>query len=107
MHQKTIITIKTKGIMKQIELENGMLMTFNVEVSEETAKEIQNFANFYFCKQHMNVKDEIINRWNVVPTITDPNAEPFTGVPTEEMIQEAGVFSDGRAWVDGNKIYSL
>ena len=107
MHQKTIITIKTLGTMKQIELENGMLMTFNVEVSEETAKEILDYTNFYFCKQHSDVIYNIIDKWNVVPNITDPKAVLKPGELTEAMIENCGVFDDGRAWVEGNKIYSL
>jgi hypothetical protein len=94
--------------MKQIDLENGYKVTFNEDINEETANAIQNFLNFYFCKQNMSAQtmfDEITTRWNVVPHFIDPNTETFSGVPTEEMIDQDNRFDS--AWVEGVKVEQL
>ena len=94
--------------MKQIELENGYKVTFNNDITEEIAKAIQDFTNFYFCKQHESAQtlfDEITMRWNVVPHFINPNAETFHGEPTEEMIAQDNRFDS--AWVEGAKFELL
>ena len=94
--------------MKQIDLENGYKVTFNEDINEETANAIQNFLNFYFCKQNMSAQtmfDEVTTRWNVVPHFIDQNTETFSGVPTEEMIDQDNRFDS--EWVEGAKVEQL
>ena len=94
--------------MKQIELENGYKMTFNNDIAEEIAKAIQDFTNFYFCKQHMSAQtlfNEITTRWNVVPHFINSDTETFNGEPTEEMMDQDNRFDS--AWVEGAKVEQL
>jgi hypothetical protein len=94
--------------MKQIGLENGYKVTFNNDITEETAKAVQDFANFYFCKQHMSAQtlfDEITTRWNVVPHFVNPGTETLHGEPTEEMMDQDNRFDS--AWVEGAKVEQL